>query len=88
MYDLCGICGHDFVEKKGHSLCSNCGDAIKRLLWIAEVAPPRVALAPGEQDGVAREERQNSVSAEAAPGSSLGFWKRFTAGVSSCLPQS
>jgi hypothetical protein len=35
----CAICGEKGLAKEGRSLCVNCGDAIRRLLWIAQENP-------------------------------------------------
>lgn len=35
----CAICGEKGLVKEGKSLCVSCGDAIRRLLWVAQENP-------------------------------------------------
>jgi hypothetical protein len=46
----CAICGEKRLIKEGRSLCGNCGDAIRRLLWVAAENPEWYSPAPAAAD--------------------------------------
>lgn len=48
MFRKCAICGKEEYVEKERSLCINCGDAIQRLVWIAQENPEMYPPAPPE----------------------------------------
>ena len=70
MYVQCGICGATITEnEEEHSLCVNCGEAIRRLVWVAEEEAIRQRLA------ALREETERA--REEASQNSPGYWRKL-----------
>jgi hypothetical protein len=68
----CSICGDKAIVKEGRSLCINCSDAIRRLVWIDE------GKLLCNQHAASSEEAESAGNAQPAPpippASSGGFW--------------
>lgn len=65
----CSICANKAVLSEDH-LCQTCGEAIKRLVWIAEQESVRQQL-------VASNEGTESAQQAASPAASKGLWQRL-----------
>lgn len=77
----CSICGNKGISVEGRSLvCSHCGDAIRRLVWIAEQKPVR------KQQTMPNEKTESDGNTELAFHAFwANFWATFLSAVCSFL---